>query len=138
MDLLDQKLSDDSLNAHYTLPIRAAVNLGKKVINQYYNKTDDTEAFRIAMGMCANVFIFNTKTTCFLLVLHPSHKLAYFKRAKWPADWIKTAEDITRNEYCRSYFKNSPTSMSATHGSSATITMEDMVCTYWLCTVNEY
>lgn len=101
MDLLDEKLSDDSLNANFTLPIRAAVNLGKKVINKYYNKTDDTEAYRIAIGKYYLVLILATNVVA--VVLHPSHKLEYFKLARWPAEWIKTAEDITREEYRRTY-----------------------------------
>jgi len=31
-------------------PIRAAVEMAKKVLNRYYSKTDDVEIYRIAMG----------------------------------------------------------------------------------------
>lgn len=103
MDLLDETLSNDSLNTNYTLPIRAAVNLGKKIINKYYNKTDDTEAYRIAMGKCSSLSNLTWTTKHITLVLHPSHKLEYFKLARWPAEWIQTAEDITREEYRQTY-----------------------------------
>ncbi|KAJ2920816.1 hypothetical protein H1R20_g16278, partial [Candolleomyces eurysporus] len=33
------------------------------------------------------------------IVLHPSHKLRYFKKAGWDKDWIMTAEDIVRDEF---------------------------------------
>jgi hypothetical protein len=36
-------------------------------------------------------------------VLHPRHKLSYFKQAGWPADWINTAKDIVCAKFKRSY-----------------------------------
>ena len=37
------------------------------------------------------------------LVLHPRHKLRYFKNAKWQDDWIDRAEDIVRSQFDLSY-----------------------------------
>ncbi|KAF9561572.1 hypothetical protein CPC08DRAFT_600203, partial [Agrocybe pediades] len=54
-------------------------------LNKYYNATDHSEVYRIAM------------------VLHPRHKLSYFKKAGWKDSWIQTAEDIVRAEYERTY-----------------------------------
>jgi hypothetical protein len=39
------------------------------------------------------------------LVLHPRHKLAYFKTAGWEPDWIDTAQELVRDEFKRSYKK---------------------------------
>jgi hypothetical protein len=36
-------------------------------------------------------------------VLHPRHKLEYFKKAAWPASWCSTAKDLVRNTYELSY-----------------------------------
>ena len=36
-------------------------------------------------------------------VLHPHHKLHYFKTAGWEEDWIETARDIVREEFDRTY-----------------------------------
>ena len=36
-------------------------------------------------------------------MLHPRHKLAYFKTARWEDDWIVTAEQLVREEYMQSY-----------------------------------
>lgn len=36
-------------------------------------------------------------------MLHPRHKLHYFKEAGWDAEWIKTAEGMLRTKYMRSY-----------------------------------
>jgi len=36
-------------------------------------------------------------------VLHPRHKLEYFKRAGWDDEWIATTREIVQTEYDRSY-----------------------------------
>ena len=36
-------------------------------------------------------------------VLHPCHKLAYFKSASWSSEWIKTAKELVTNAYNNSY-----------------------------------
>ena len=36
-------------------------------------------------------------------VLHPRHKLAYFKNSGWEETWIETSRDIVRAEFNRSY-----------------------------------
>ena len=38
-----------------------------------------------------------------LLVLHPRHKLDYFKKAGWKDEWITAARQIVRDEFERSY-----------------------------------
>ncbi|KAH9903890.1 uncharacterized protein BXZ73DRAFT_54351, partial [Epithele typhae] len=74
MDHLDEKLTEHALDTgRMTAAVRAAVTLGKKTLNRYYDRTDHTEVYRIAM------------------VLHPQMKLEYFKTAKWEQDWIDTA-----------------------------------------------
>ena len=37
------------------------------------------------------------------VVLHPHHKLEYFKKAAWPASWCSTAKDLVRTTYELSY-----------------------------------
>jgi len=39
-------------------------------------------------------------------VLHPQHKLSYFKQAGWPTEWIHTAEGIVHVEFKCSYATN--------------------------------
>jgi hypothetical protein len=36
-------------------------------------------------------------------VLHPCHKLSYFKIAHWEEDWIKTAKKLVRDAFDHSY-----------------------------------
>lgn len=38
-------------------------------------------------------------------MLHPRHKLEYFRKQKWEEEWINTAEQILTTEYERSYKK---------------------------------
>ncbi|KAG2338200.1 hypothetical protein BDR05DRAFT_978260 [Suillus weaverae] len=50
MDHIDEKLTSYSHNKKYALSIRAAVELVKKTLNHYYELTDSSEVYRIAMG----------------------------------------------------------------------------------------
>lgn len=106
MDLIDEVLTDASINEEIYAPsIRAACALGKKTLNRYYNKTDDSEMYRITMSefhLCS-CSIHLQLAHLVALVLHPEFKLEYFKNAKWQPAWIKTAEELFRAEYERTY-----------------------------------
>ncbi|KIK19179.1 hypothetical protein PISMIDRAFT_108170 [Pisolithus microcarpus 441] len=65
--------------------IHAALMLRKRTLNKYYSLTDVSKLYWIAM------------------VLHPLHKLEYFKQAKWEVAWIDGAHDLVRNTYNLSY-----------------------------------
>ena len=51
MDHIDEHLATAAVDNKYPLAIKAALAIGKKTLNRYYNKTDHSEVFRIAMGM---------------------------------------------------------------------------------------
>ena len=51
MDHIDKHLATAAINNKYPLAIKAALVIGKKTLNRYYDKTDHSEVFRIAMGM---------------------------------------------------------------------------------------
>lgn len=38
-------------------------------------------------------------------MLHPRHKLAYFKSARWEENWIETAASLVREEFKCSYLE---------------------------------
>jgi hypothetical protein len=104
MDFIDETLTTQSLKDKEFSPcIRAALTLGKKTLNQYYDKTDNSEVFRIAMSKYYDIFYFLPihRYTC--LVLDPRHKLAYFTAAEWEAAWIAAAKAIVHAEYDRKY-----------------------------------
>lgn len=50
MDTIDEKLTSAIVNPQLDLSIRIALSLGKKTLERYYSKTDDTEAYRICMS----------------------------------------------------------------------------------------
>ncbi|KAF6744539.1 hypothetical protein DFP72DRAFT_825542 [Ephemerocybe angulata] len=86
MDRTDDVLTNQSLDTvKFSESIRAACTLSKATLNRYYNKTDTSETYRIAM------------------ILHPRYKLRYFRDRRWEEEWIETAEDILRDEYECSY-----------------------------------
>lgn len=39
-------------------------------------------------------------------MLHPSHKLEYFKEHGWSEEWVDTAKEITQDEFKRKYAKH--------------------------------
>ena len=101
MDHIDEVLTSNAGNRTYSTAIRSALKVGKKTLNRYYSKTDMSETYRIAMGEFMLL-----QSNCLLTrlsVLHPRHKLAYFRHAGWSADWIKTAETLVRTAYEQKY-----------------------------------
>ncbi|TDL28989.1 hypothetical protein BD410DRAFT_711255 [Rickenella mellea] len=85
MDHIDETLATNALDSRYRPSIHAALSIGKRTLNRYYNLTDNSEVYRIAM------------------VLHPRHKLNYFKSAGWEDGWIEAAKEIVTEEFARSY-----------------------------------
>jgi hypothetical protein len=51
MDHLDEHLTSAAVSQKYNPAIRAVVAIGKKTLNHYYDHTDHSELYRIAMGM---------------------------------------------------------------------------------------
>jgi hypothetical protein len=50
MDHIDTYLATATESTRYSSSIRAALAMGKRTLNRYYNKTDHSEVYRIAMG----------------------------------------------------------------------------------------
>ncbi|KAJ2911793.1 hypothetical protein MD484_g8620, partial [Candolleomyces efflorescens] len=78
---LTASMEDESIDTS----IRGALSLGVELLNKYYSLTDESEVYRIA------------------IILHPSYKLKYFKKAGWSDTWQATAEEIVREEFKRVY-----------------------------------
>jgi hypothetical protein len=51
MDHIDEILTTQSSNRKLEASIRKAVSVAKRTLNKYYDKTDNSEVYRIAMGM---------------------------------------------------------------------------------------
>ena len=54
MDCVDEHLATSAESTAYSTAIRAALAIGKKTLNRYYNKTDQSEVYPIAMGKSQN------------------------------------------------------------------------------------
>ena len=52
MDHLDEPLAMAASSQKFDPAIRAAITIGKKTLNPYYDRTDHSELYRIAMGKC--------------------------------------------------------------------------------------
>lgn len=50
MDFIDEHLATAATDDQYSIAIKAALAIGKTTLNRYYDKTDQSEVFRIAMG----------------------------------------------------------------------------------------
>lgn len=103
MDHLDGYLATAALDSDIPLSIKAALAVGKKTLNRYYDKTDHSEVFRIAMGPFSSLLVCIISHRGSNLVLHPQHKLEYFQHAGWEQEWIDRAVAIVRAEFERSY-----------------------------------
>jgi hypothetical protein len=123
MDHLDEHMVSATVSEKYDPAIRAAVAIRKKTLNRYYDQTDHSELYRIAMGMCPPfVYLWESANSVYS-VLHPRHKLTYFQRAGWTADWIMTAKTIVHEEYdCTYHFREDVTpALGPTDANEATM-----------------
>jgi len=57
MDYIDKHLASGALNVKYMLLIQAAMLIGKQLLNKYYNMSDHSEVYRIAMGTFSSVIL---------------------------------------------------------------------------------
>lgn len=58
MDFLDGQLTKAAINTAYSNSIQSAIALRKKILNQYYNLTDHSEIYCVAMGMSPELHSF--------------------------------------------------------------------------------
>ena len=103
MDHINKYLETACQNIKLSKAIRAALALGKQTLNRYYDKTDQSDVYRIAMGKSFHFTFYLCPSRVFFIVLHPRHKLQYFEKAGWEESWIKTSHDIVRTEFDETY-----------------------------------
>ena len=99
MDHIDTVFTSACLPTSRNHPaVRAAIKIARKALNRYYSPTYASALYRIAVGMC--VRIINSLSNSFLFsVLHPRHKLAYFKTVGRTREWIDTTEALVRGRF---------------------------------------
>jgi hypothetical protein len=103
MDRIDEVLATNALDDQYLISIKAALSMVKRTLNRYYSKTDLSDVYRIAMSKLLLGFITLQLSSYHHLVLHPRHKLQYFKNTGWSDRWIETARDMVRERFENSY-----------------------------------
>ena len=72
----------------------------------------------------------------YIIVLHPRHKLSYFKTARWEDEWMATAEWLVRDEFASSYMNieanNSINIVEATPDKEKDIKVRMLTILLWL------
>jgi hypothetical protein len=54
MDAIDRAFTTASMDGdRFSLPIKVALDLGKRIMNKYYNLTDESEIYRVSIGTLA-------------------------------------------------------------------------------------
>jgi len=102
MDRIDEVLTASAVDAQFSNPVKAALLMGKRTLNRYYSKTNLSEVYRIAMGVLPSNLLFALISPSYP-VLHPRHKLQYFRNAGWENEQIETAEAIVRARFESKY-----------------------------------
>ena len=109
MDYIDEVFTNSALKKEVLHPaICAAIRLGKRTLNCYYSLTDSLELYCIAMGKQLTIINVYTYSHSVLIVLHPCHKLKYFKLAGWKPPWIATACKLVNDRYDEHQEKSPP------------------------------
>lgn len=103
IDLIDETFTNAIRDANVNLAIRSAIILAKKTLNKYYSLSDQSAVYRIAMSKSLRCPTALLGTYLTLLVLHPRHKLEYFRNAGWEDAWVVEAERLFREEYTKNY-----------------------------------
>ncbi|KAF9440777.1 hypothetical protein P691DRAFT_614345, partial [Macrolepiota fuliginosa MF-IS2] len=85
MDKMHNKLTAATKNNDYSPAVRAALSVGRSLLNKYYLLMDDSEVYQIAT------------------VLNPKHKLKYFEKSGQNQKWIDAAEETVRDVFKHTY-----------------------------------
>lgn len=103
MDFINDTLTMSSESSQrYSLAIRAALTIGKRTLSKYYNKTGESKVYRIAMSTFLPFYVHYTFLTA-ILVLHPRHKLEYFRKNNWDELSIEAARNIVQDVFDETY-----------------------------------
>jgi hypothetical protein len=87
MDHLDEHLASASVNQKYDPAIRAAVAIGKRTLNRYYDRTDHSELYRIAMSKSILCLHSSGKRWSFSLSITPPPQASLLP-ACWMGSWL--------------------------------------------------
>jgi len=105
MDVINKSLNTlfDSPQK-YSVAIRAVLTIRKRTLSKYYNKTGESEVYHIAMSMFLLFYVHHMFLIA-IIVLHPCHKLEYFRKNNWDEPSIEATRDIVQDKFNKSYHK---------------------------------
>ncbi|GJE97034.1 hypothetical protein PsYK624_132440, partial [Phanerochaete sordida] len=108
IDIISGWLIESMANADGALStqVRYGAVLGWKLLNKYYSATDESIMYRCIM------------------MLHPKHKLEYFREQKWKTTWITAAEELLRQEW-ELHYKPKPDENASASASQSQTTDND-------------
>jgi len=119
MDAIDRAFTTASMDGErFSLPIKVGLEIGKRILNKYYNLTDESEIYRVSISTSRILLLVSFLT---LSVLHPGLKTWYFKDNKWPQKWHDEAVAITR----RIFYDEYPDSPLTKDASTSSVTAVD-------------
>jgi hypothetical protein len=98
IDTLFDALEDEATNIDNLPAVRMAAKRGHTMLSKYYGLTDHTHIYRMAMSM-SFIFLLSVLLAHWDQVLHPAHKVTYFRKCQWPEDWITTALNLVCEEW---------------------------------------
>ncbi|SJL16081.1 uncharacterized protein ARMOST_19597 [Armillaria ostoyae] len=99
-DLLISKFEDIIIDTDLFPGVRAATIHGHAVLCKYYSKTDDSYMYRMSM------------------IMHPAHKMSYFRNQKWEPEWIDRCYAIVHEIWNEHYKPSLVTRAPMTQASS--------------------
>ena len=103
MDFINDILTMSSESSQrYSLMICVALTIRKRTLSKYYNKTGVLKVYYIAMSTFLHFYIYYMFLTA-ILVLHPCHKLEYFRKNNWDEPSIEAACDIIQDVFDETY-----------------------------------
>jgi hypothetical protein len=85
--------------------VRSAAIRGLAILNKYYQKSDESFVYRIAIGNLSfyQHVVPGASNINLLKALDPRYKLRYFTNQEWPDSWINAVKTITRLVYNEDY-----------------------------------
>ena len=58
MDTIDCVFTTASMDGEDFLPIKLGLELGRRIMNKYYNLTDESEIYRVSIGIFSFCFLY--------------------------------------------------------------------------------
>ena len=103
MDHIDTHLATAAIENKYPLAIKAALAIGKKLSTIITTKLTIQKFSELLWVRYSSYLKILLNLSYLFLVLHPRHKVEYFKNANWSDEWIEEATQIVRDKFELSY-----------------------------------